>query len=125
MKTTTTMKGFFTGILTGLAIGYLTAPRSGKETRDQLLEAANDQTKGLKEQWDKTVSQAKHTFDSVLSQVGMATDKVENIYDDLKDDATSAYQPQKIKSEYNSTVNDAAAVAKSDVNKAKDTLKID
>ncbi len=118
------MKGFFTGILTGLAIGYLTAPKSGKDTRDQLLEAANDQTKGLKDQWDKTVSQAKETFENVKSQVGVVADKAGNTYDDLKDDAGSVYQQQKVKNNYNSTVNDAADAAKSGVNKAENALKI-
>ena len=52
------MKRFLTGLATGLAIAYLTAPRSGRQTRTQLTDRANQQTKRLKEQWNKTISQA-------------------------------------------------------------------
>ena len=106
------------------SIGYLTAPKSGKDTRNDLLEAANDQTKGLKDQWDKTVSQAKETFDNVLSQVDRTANKVENKYDDLKDDAKSAYNQARVKQGYDDKVGDLADAAKSGVNKAEDALKI-
>jgi gas vesicle protein len=66
------MKSFLTGLATGLAIGYLTAPHSGKETRDQLTENANKQKKGLKERWDKTVSKAKQLAEDVKTNPGSA-----------------------------------------------------
>ena len=65
------MKSFLTGIATGLAIGYLTAPRSGKETLSQLKNTADEQTKGLKDQWSKTVPQVKDLVETVKSKVGM------------------------------------------------------
>jgi gas vesicle protein len=64
------MNSFLTGLATGLAVGYLTAPRSGKETRQQLMDTANKQAEGLKAQLDKTVSQAKDLIGKVTSQTG-------------------------------------------------------
>lgn len=64
------MKGFLTGLATGLAVGYLTAPRSGKETRQQLTDTANEKTQGLKEQWNKTSSQVNQLVSDVKSQLG-------------------------------------------------------
>jgi hypothetical protein len=67
------MKGFLTGLVTGLAVGYLTAPRSGKETRQQLTDTANEKTQGLKDQWGKTVSQVNQLVSDVQSQFGSKT----------------------------------------------------
>ncbi len=64
------MKGFLTGLATGLAVGYLTAPRSGKETRQQLTDTANEKTQGLKEQWNKASSQVNQLVSDVQSQFG-------------------------------------------------------
>ncbi len=67
------MRSFLTGLATGLAVGYLTAPRSGKETRQQLVDTANKQTEGLKAQLDKTVSQAKDFMNKAKSQTGTSS----------------------------------------------------
>ena len=64
------MKGFLAGLATGLAVSYLTAPRSGKETRQQLTDMAGKQTDGLKEQWNKTVSSANQLATDLKSQLG-------------------------------------------------------
>jgi gas vesicle protein len=68
------MKHFLTGVATGLAIGYLIAPHSGKNTRSQLATAADNQKKDLEEQWlriesqwGKTVEQVKHLIDTIKS----------------------------------------------------------
>lgn len=118
------MKNFLTGVLTGVAIGLLTAPRTGKETRDKLTEAANKQTDDLKGQWDKTVSQAKELLENVKSQAGVFADKAENKVDEYKNDADSAYQKEKAKGQYNDNVDDVADKAKSGVNKMEDAFKI-
>lgn len=129
------MANFLTGVLTGVAIGLLTAPRSGKETREKLTGAVNKQTDDLKGQWDKTVSQARETLDSVRSQAGIFADKAENKVDEYKNkaenkvdeyksDTNSAYQKEKAKGEYNDAVDDAADKTKSGVNKMEDAFKI-
>ncbi|GAB3277252.1 hypothetical protein GCM10027347_51140 [Larkinella harenae] len=69
------MKIFLTGIITGVAIEYLTAPRSGKESRSQLSKTIDEQTKGVKDQWDKAVAQEKETVDSLKSQANNLANK--------------------------------------------------
>ncbi|HEX9956286.1 MAG TPA: YtxH domain-containing protein [Fibrella sp.] len=76
------MNSFLTGLATGLAVGYLTAPRSGKETRQQLVDTANKQKEGLKAQLDKTVSQAKDLVGKVKSQAG-ASGSTPNVFADM------------------------------------------
>jgi gas vesicle protein len=68
------MKHFLTGVATGLAIAYLIAPHSGKNTRNQLATAANNQKVDLEEQWlriesqwEKTVEQVRHLIDTIKS----------------------------------------------------------
>ncbi|WP_018621777.1 YtxH domain-containing protein [Spirosoma luteum] len=68
------MKHFLTGVATGLAIGYLIAPHSGKNTRNQLATAASNQKKELEEQWlriesqwGKTGEQVKQLIDTIKS----------------------------------------------------------
>ena len=94
------MKSFLTGLATGLAIGYLTAPRSGKETRQQLTDAANQQTKGLKEQWSKTVSQAKQMVENAKSSLSSSSSKQEpNLFADMQSGKLDKYldDPQEYK----------------------------
>ena len=62
------MKRFLTGLATGLAIAYLTAPRSGRQTRTQLTDRANQQTKRLKEQWNVLALSQGHQLDHCLEQ---------------------------------------------------------
>ncbi|GAB3935264.1 YtxH domain-containing protein [Larkinella terrae] len=69
------MKIFLTGIIAGLAIGYLTAPRSGKESRSQLSRAIDEQTKGVKSQWNKAMAQEKETVENLKSQANNLANK--------------------------------------------------
>lgn len=122
------MNSFLTGLATGLAIGYLTAPRSGKETRDQLTEAVDKQTKSLKDQVNKTTGQVTKLVDDVKSQVNSAKPK-HNLFADMeqgkldrfKDDAELT--KAKAKNKYNDSVDDAADATKSGVDKAEEALK--
>jgi gas vesicle protein len=123
------MKSFLTGLAAGIAIGYLTAPRTGKETRDQLKTTADEQTRGLKDQWHKTVSQAKDLLETVKSQVGMGqsepnlfADMESGKMDQYKDDAS--YQKQALKADYTDHVDELADSTNSGVNRAEDALTI-
>lgn len=114
---------FIRGVLAGLAIGYLTAPRSGKETRDKLTNSAKDWqgqiNSGIdqvKTQVDQLTGQAKNTIDEYKN-------KAENTYDQYKNDAKSTHNKQQAKSDYNDTVDDVADAAKSGINKAEDAFK--
>ncbi len=72
----------------GVATGLLTAPKSGKETRDDLKKASGK----LKEELDKRYSEVQgslsETIDQAMSQVGnfrgSAQDKLEELIDQAK-----------------------------------------
>ena len=42
------MLNFLTGLAAGFAIAYLTAPGTGKQTRDTLVNFINDEVEGVK-----------------------------------------------------------------------------
>ena len=52
------MKGFLAGIVAGVTLGILFAPRSGEETRDELRTAADDLIESAKEQSERLKSVA-------------------------------------------------------------------
>lgn len=65
------MLRFFSGLGTGLIIGYLTAPRSGQETRNELTKAATHQAKKLSNQWLKTAIQLSRLVRAAKSGSGL------------------------------------------------------
>jgi len=122
------MKRFLTGLATGLAIGYLTAPRTGKDTRDQLTKAADKQTKGLKEQWEKAVSQGKKLVDEVKSSMGTSKPET-NLFAVMESGKMDKYMDEtdiarrKAKEGYNDKMDNTADAAKATINKAEEALK--
>ncbi len=131
-------RDFLTGILTGVAIGILTAPRSGKETREKLVEEANKRSEDLKGQWEKGVTQAKDQFGKVKEQanqlVGQAKDQANQLvgqakdqFNQTKNQAQTEFDANKYQaqSDYNNTVDDLADNAKSGINSGKESIKID
>ncbi|QIP16873.1 YtxH domain-containing protein [Spirosoma aureum] len=115
---------FLKGVLAGLAIGYLTAPRSGKETRDQLTQRVND----LQDQWDEGVAQVKSQIDSLVgnaeNKVDRYANQAEKKVDHYKNEVQSSYNKERAKNTYNNKVDDVADAAKSGINNAEDALKI-
>lgn len=84
------MKSFLTGLATGLAIGYLTAPRSGKEMRDQIKNTTDEQSKNLKDQWDKTVSKVRKQVNELKD---VTTSKPEpNLFADMESGKLDQYR---------------------------------
>jgi gas vesicle protein len=75
----TFLSGLLTGVA-GLAIGFLVAPRSGKELRKQIADGVDDQ-------WDKTKSQAKEAINNLKSSAGALADKAQDGLDDAKEKA--------------------------------------
>jgi gas vesicle protein len=69
--------------LTGLAVGYLATPRSGKQTREQLKTTADEKIKGVKDQSNKTVPQVKDLVETLKSQVGMGQ-STPNLFTNMK-----------------------------------------
>ena len=122
---------FLRGVLAGLAIGYLTAPRSGKETRDKLTKQAND----LQGQWEEGVAQVKSQIDSLTGKAEAKVDqyadkaenyanKAENKFDQYKNEAQSAYNKDHAKRAYNNKVDDATDSTKSGIDNVQEALKL-
>ncbi|MEO5949069.1 MAG: YtxH domain-containing protein [Candidatus Saccharimonas sp.] len=73
--------GAFIGAAAGLVAGFLTAPKSGKETRadikskaDELKNQADKKAKDLKKQGDKVVKDTKSTVDDFRGRTERAVD---------------------------------------------------
>ena len=94
------MKRFLTGIATGLAVSYLMAPRSGKDTRKQLTDTATKQKKALQEQWTKKVSQvkkmAKDVQESSASKPNLFAEMEAGKYDRFLTDAEKPSTTKKV-----------------------------
>jgi gas vesicle protein len=91
--------GFIIGAAAGAAAAILLAPRSGKETRDKLVAAADEQKENLKNKWEQTkevaidtVNSAKDSLylksieaeDKVTAYADQAKEKVDNLTDGVK-----------------------------------------
>lgn len=75
MKKNKFIIGAAIGAVAGVAAGVLTAPKSGKETREDLKIKAAE----LKEETARRVESAKHTkrpIDSLKSQTGSIVDRL-------------------------------------------------
>ncbi len=122
-------RDFLTGVLTGVAIGILTAPRSGKETRDKLKEEADKRTGDLKDQWGKGVEQVKQGIEQAKTQVNQYADKAKQQYNDLRSKAETEMDnmdtnKQQAKAQYNDKVDQLADKTESGVNSARESLKV-
>jgi gas vesicle protein len=116
-------RDFLTGVLTGVAIGLLTAPRSGKETRDKLKDEANKRSGDLKDQWSKGVEQVKQGYEQAKTQVNDYADKAKQQLNDYKAQAQNQYDEQRAKQQYNDKVDELADKTESGINSARESLK--
>ncbi|MEZ0607980.1 YtxH domain-containing protein [Fibrella sp. WM1] len=96
----TYLAGVLTGLIGGLAIGLLFAPRSGKDLRDQLSESIDDQTDTVQHQWEKAKSQAKDAVNTVKDEVGQVADKAGDEADQLADEAKDGFNKLKDKTRF-------------------------
>lgn len=117
-------RDFLTGVLTGVAIGILTAPRSGKETRDKLKEEANKRSDDLKDQWSKGVDQVKQGYEQAKSQVNQYADKAKQQYNDMRSQPLNEIDKQQAKNGYNDKVDQLADKTESGVNAVRESLKV-
>lgn len=118
-------RDFLTGVLTGVAIGILTAPRSGKETRDKLKDEANKRSDDLKDQWNKGVDQVKHGYEQAKTQVNQYADKAKQQYEDMRSQTQHEMDKQQAKNKYNDKVDHLADKTESGVNSTREALKVD
>jgi gas vesicle protein len=85
--------GFAQGLIIGAAIGaaaaILLAPRSGKETREKLVAAADQQKENLKNKWEQTKEAATDTVNSVKDSLLLKSMEAEEKVDSYADQAKS------------------------------------
>ncbi|MBD2757698.1 YtxH domain-containing protein [Spirosoma validum] len=119
------LAGLLTGMVAGLTVGFLFAPRSGKELRKQIVGTVNDQTKDLQHQWDKTSWQAKQTINTIKTNVGLAADEAEDEFGRYVDRARQqAHKAEKEADEALKEADRLAREAKSSIDTFKDTRKL-
>ncbi|PKN20371.1 MAG: hypothetical protein CVU71_00840 [Deltaproteobacteria bacterium HGW-Deltaproteobacteria-6] len=77
------VKGLMIGGLIGAAIGILFAPKSGKETRQDIAEKADELLAKAKEEYEKAAEKSKAVYDAAIIRLkdaeGIAREKVEEI----------------------------------------------
>jgi gas vesicle protein len=83
-KWTASFSVFAVGVGVGAALGVLFAPRSGNDTRDHLLESAQDYLDGAVAAGQKLTQRAQEGIDQIKSQVRQAADVGERAYRDAK-----------------------------------------
>jgi gas vesicle protein len=60
------MQGLFIGALAGVVVGILCAPKSGKETREDLSLKANEFAAQLKDEYGAALEKSKMAYDNLL-----------------------------------------------------------
>lgn len=66
------VKGLLIGGLIGAAIGVLFAPKSGKETRQDIADKADELLSKAKEEYEKAVEKSKATYDAAVTRLSTA-----------------------------------------------------
>jgi gas vesicle protein len=79
---TESISAFAVGIGVGAALGVLFAPRAGSDTREYLVESAQEQLDGAIAAGHKLAQRAQENIDQVKSQVRQAADVGERAYRD-------------------------------------------
>jgi gas vesicle protein len=70
------LKGLFIGGLIGMALGILFAPKSGKETREDLSRKANEMLAKAKEEYEKAAEKSKLAYEASLMHLKNFDDSV-------------------------------------------------
>ena len=79
-----TASGLLIGIGVGVAIGILLAPKSGKDTRDQIVGTMKDGLDGAMAKGQKLTRRVQQTLDDARERVKDAADAGEKAYRDAK-----------------------------------------
>ncbi len=78
------MQGLFIGALAGLVVGLLYAPKSGKETREDLSMKASDIAAQLKNEYGAALEKSKMAYDSLLVRLKELEARAEKKAKELK-----------------------------------------
>jgi gas vesicle protein len=63
------LAGLLIGGLIGAALGILYAPKSGKETRDEIAGKAKDFVDKAKEEYEKAIEKSKEAYEAAVKQL--------------------------------------------------------
>jgi len=63
------LKGLFLGGLIGIALGILFAPKSGKETRDDILLKTDEMLARVKEEYEKALEKSRLAYEDSLNRL--------------------------------------------------------
>lgn len=63
------LKGLLIGGLIGMALGIMFAPKSGKETREDITRKANEMLAKAKEEYEKAAETSKLAYDASLKHL--------------------------------------------------------
>ena len=77
--------GFGMGLLIGGALGLLLAPKSGRETREQMIEMAGDWSRKAKDFAGDVTERAKTTAATVTDRAKAVTESVKGTYSTAKE----------------------------------------
>lgn len=96
------LKGLFIGGLIGMVLGILFAPKSGKETREDITRKANDFLAKAKEEYEKAAEKSKLAYEASLKYLkdlnvsvkGRAVD-IENKISGLAQQGSETFQSSK------------------------------
>jgi gas vesicle protein len=82
-KNSDLLKGLFIGGLIGVVLGILYAPKSGKETRDDIARKADELLDKAKEEYENAVEKSKTAYETAVKHLkGLeisAKEKVEEV----------------------------------------------
>jgi gas vesicle protein len=68
-KSSDLLKGLFIGGLIGVVLGVLCAPKSGKETREDIVRTTEDLLSRGKEEYEKAVEKSKTAYEAAVKQL--------------------------------------------------------
>lgn len=84
------LKGMFIGGIVGAVVALLYAPKSGKETREDLGRRVEDLYDKAREEYDESLHKARHAYDSAITRLKdlevdarKKAEEVEEIVDDI------------------------------------------
>ena len=82
-KNSDLLKGLFIGGLIGVVLGILYAPKSGKETREDIAQKADELLGKAKEEYEKAVEKSKTAYETAVKHLKdleiLAKEKVEEV----------------------------------------------
>ena len=96
------LKGLFIGGLIGIALGIIFAPKSGKETREDISRKANEMLAKAKEEYEKAAEKSRLAYESSLKHLKEFNEsakekaaEIENKVSELADQGIETMQGNK------------------------------